>query len=83
MNSREDNVLTSNQEENQKLYSWYESSEKANSLRCLVAMYWTRAGSAYNQNIYMCEIQETLTDIEIINKNYVEIQEWIDTMDIY
>ncbi len=82
MNSREDNVLTSNQEENQNMYDWYESSEKANNLRCLSSVFWTQAGSAYNQNLFICEILETMTDIELINENYAEIKEWIDTMDI-
>lgn len=80
MNSREDNVLTSNQEENQNIYDWYESSEKANNLRCLSSVFWTKAGSAYNQNIVRCEILETMTDIELINDNYAEIKEWIDAM---
>lgn len=79
MNSREDNVLTSNQEENQNMYDWYESSEKANNLRCLSSVFWTQAGSAYNQNLFRCEILETITDIELINENYAEIKEWIDT----
>ncbi|MDQ5969306.1 MAG: hypothetical protein QG579_463 [Patescibacteria group bacterium] len=82
MNGREDNVLTSNQEENQKIYDWYDSSEKANNLRCLSSVFWTKAGSGYDGNLFRCEILETMTDIELINENYAEIKEWIDTMDI-
>ena len=82
MNSREDNVLTSDQKENQYIYDWYESSEKANNLRCLSSVFWTKASSGYHGNLFRCEIMETMTDIELINENYAEIKEWIDTMDI-
>ncbi len=82
INSRKDNVLTSNQEENQKIYDWYDSSEKANNLRCLSSVFWTKSGSGYDGNLFRCEILETMTDIELINENYAEIKEWIDKMDI-
>jgi len=80
INESKDNVLTMDQEENRRFFDWYESSEKFNKLKCLASVYWTKAGSAYNQNLYTCEIIEATEDIKIIQENQKEIEEWNESI---
>ena len=80
INESKDNVLTMDQEENRRFFDWYESSGKFNELKCLASVYWTKAGSAYNQNLYTCEIIEATEDIKIIQENQKEIEEWNESI---
>jgi len=82
MDSRPDNVLLSNEEVGKQFHNWYQSSENNNHLRCVANTYWTIAGSAYEQNVYTCEIFETQRDIQLLDENYKGFKDWIDTMDI-
>ena len=55
---------------NKEFFNWYKGSDDFNHLRCSANIYWTGAGSAYNQNIATCEIFETQRDIQLLDELY-------------
>lgn len=56
---------------NKEFEDWYKSSDDYNHSRCVADVYWSGSGSAYNQNIAVCQIFETQRDIQLLNKLYV------------
>jgi hypothetical protein len=80
---RADNVLLSNKEADKQFHDWYKNSNDNNHQRCISSVYWTIAGSAYNQNIYECEIFETQRDIKLLDENYLGFKKWVDTIEVY
>lgn len=78
--SKPDITLLSDKDLYDKFINWYKNSEINNHERCLADVYWTVAGSAYAQNMAICEIFETQRDIDILNENYKGFKDWIDKM---
>lgn len=66
------NALASDEKLNNEFQNWYKSSNDYNLSRCIASMYWSGAGSAYNQNIAECQIFETQRDIQLLDSLYAK-----------
>lgn len=75
------NILTNDPSYEKNINDWYNNSTNYNHLKCLMAVSWTAAGSAYSANLSFCEISETLRDIDMLDELYIGLMEWIDVMD--